>query len=404
MVTKKELLKQISKKYTKAKLAKLSKKFFEVKSTTSKKVMLTKLNKLKIIELQELLTPKPKAKSKEVVVSFKPNKWVIPAIGLVVILIIINATTSPGTIVSTDTTSTALITFLTDSGCANCYDVTINEQILTQQYSLNVTTKTVDVNSVEGIALIAKYSITKIPTFIVTGSEATGNQQLQTVWSTVGTVETDGVMVFRSPEVMSTSFKLLNDLGVFEMYVPPEETIGRFLVTEDELCTENDKPIVYFFGLTTCSYSMWEYPVINNVTALFGDSISYHDNLDTQTDINVFSQYTEVNRGGVPFIVIGCKYVRVGSGETLIFFNDTISELNKTDPADLIIPLGLFDESEVLKGQATIAYENNDTETYESIAEDYALLIDNASVIIDKLVMTRLICNVTNNEPASVCE
>jgi hypothetical protein len=37
--------------------------------------------------------------------------------------------------------------------------------------------------------------------------------------------------------------------------------------------------------------------------------------MDSNSDSDVYSKYSEVNQGYVPFLVIGCKYVRVGSGE-----------------------------------------------------------------------------------------
>ena len=31
--------------------------------------------------------------------------------------------------------------------------------------------------------------------------------------------------------------------------------------------------------------------------------------------MDIFQKYIDINGGGIPFIVLGCKYVRVGSGE-----------------------------------------------------------------------------------------
>ncbi|MFA5431420.1 MAG: thioredoxin family protein [Candidatus Paceibacterota bacterium] len=79
-----------------------------------------------------------------------------------------------------------------------------------------------------------------------------------------------------------------------------------------EVCLGNGKPIVYFFGSTTCPHCQWEKPIIKEIVGLFGDAISYHENIDTENDKEVFSKYSE---GSIPTIVIGCKYYRVGSGE-----------------------------------------------------------------------------------------
>jgi thiol-disulfide isomerase/thioredoxin len=79
-----------------------------------------------------------------------------------------------------------------------------------------------------------------------------------------------------------------------------------------EVCKESDKPIVYFFGSASCAHCAWEKPIVQEIVAKFGDKISYHENIDSQTDIDIFSKYST---GGIPTIVIGCKYYRVGSGE-----------------------------------------------------------------------------------------
>ncbi|MFA5431314.1 MAG: hypothetical protein WC319_00305 [Candidatus Paceibacterota bacterium] len=83
-----------------------------------------------------------------------------------------------------------------------------------------------------------------------------------------------------------------------------------------EVCNENGKPLVYFFGLNSSSDSNWEYPVFKDVVSQFKDSISFHDNFLLENGLNkdqdVFSKYSE---GNVPVLIIGCKYYRVGSGQ-----------------------------------------------------------------------------------------
>lgn len=97
---------------------------------------------------------------------------------------------------------------------------------------------------------------------------------------------------------------------------PAEETgktIGSFSVGADEICQENGKPIVYLFGSTTCPHCVWEKPIAQKVVGKFGDLISYHENIDSETDSDIFQKYST---GGIPTLVMGCKYYRVGSGET----------------------------------------------------------------------------------------
>jgi len=99
---------------------------------------------------------------------------------------------------------------------------------------------------------------------------------------------------------------------------PAEElptTIGQFLVTKNEVCKEDDKPLVYFFGSTTCPHCTWEKPVMQRVVKKFTGYITYHENFDGQADQDILEQFRDINPGYVPFLVFGCKYVRVGSGE-----------------------------------------------------------------------------------------
>jgi len=92
------------------------------------------------------------------------------------------------------------------------------------------------------------------------------------------------------------------------------KTIGDFIISDDEICKENGKPIVYFFGSSRCPHCRWEHPIIENVTSKFKDYISFHNNLDSNADMEIFYKYST---GGIPTIVLGCKYYRVGSGERI---------------------------------------------------------------------------------------
>lgn len=94
------------------------------------------------------------------------------------------------------------------------------------------------------------------------------------------------------------------------------KTLGDFLITNEEVCKKDGKPIVYFFGSTSCPHCVWQKPVMKKVVEKFGKEIEYHENIDSQTDSDVFAKYSNVNPGYVPFLVLGCKYARVGSGET----------------------------------------------------------------------------------------
>jgi thiol-disulfide isomerase/thioredoxin len=85
-------------------------------------------------------------------------------------------------------------------------------------------------------------------------------------------------------------------------------------ITELDVCMENDKPIVYFFGSETCPYCEWEKPLITDVVAQFGDEIDYRVRYDGAEDVDVLLKY---GNGAVPAIIAGCKYYRSGAGQSL---------------------------------------------------------------------------------------
>jgi len=90
-------------------------------------------------------------------------------------------------------------------------------------------------------------------------------------------------------------------------------TVGNFMTKGEEICKENGKPVIYFFGLDTCPHCQWEHPILQKVLKNFEGLISFHDNPNSQGDTEIFSQYSD---GGVPTLVFGCKYYRLGSGES----------------------------------------------------------------------------------------
>jgi thiol-disulfide isomerase/thioredoxin len=100
--------------------------------------------------------------------------------------------------------------------------------------------------------------------------------------------------------------------------ISKKKAVGNFETTNDTACAENGKPIIYFFGTSTCPHCQWEKPVIEAVAQSFGDAIVYKEEISTNSspfaDASVFSKYSP--SGGVPVLVLGCKYSRVGSGES----------------------------------------------------------------------------------------
>jgi hypothetical protein len=91
------------------------------------------------------------------------------------------------------------LVMLIDETCTDCYDVTINKQILQNLGVIINNENTYDVSSSDGQQLISKYNITKIP-IIVLSKEANFYPLFVNAWTQVGTVEDDGWFVMRQPE------------------------------------------------------------------------------------------------------------------------------------------------------------------------------------------------------------
>jgi len=139
----------------------------------------------------------------------------------------------------------------------------------------------------------------------------------------------DGRFLF--PEVIDLT-------EIKDMVEETDTTVGNFSVSSDQVCKEDDKPIIYFFGSERCPHCTWEHPIIREVAEKFGGLISFHDNMDSDADMDVFQRYST---GSVPSIVLGCKYYRVGSGESLGMEEETealttlICELTNNQPSEV---------------------------------------------------------------------
>lgn len=140
----------------------------------------------------------------------------------------------------------------------------------------------------------------------------------------------DGKLLF--PEAINITEE------VEESTKPTSTTIGSFSVNDDEICREDNKPIIYFFGSQSCSYCRWEHPVMEAVAARFEGHIAFHNNMDSDADKDVFSKYSA---GGIPTLVFGCKYSRVGAGQSAGEEKETealtalICKLTNGQPADV---------------------------------------------------------------------
>jgi len=136
-------------------------------------------------------------------------------------------------------------------------------------------------------------------------------------------------------------FPQIIDLKQYESLPTPAEETGKaagdFSISSDEVCLEEGKPIVYFFGSTSCPHCQWEDPVVKEAMAKFEGYISFHNNIDSEADADIFQKYST---GGIPTLVLGCKYYRVGSGENagkdqeIADLTELVCELTNNQPAE----------------------------------------------------------------------
>lgn len=89
------------------------------------------------------------------------------------------------------------IIYLTNSTCPDCYKAQdVQKPILTKGYGVAIRSERfVDISSTEGRNLISKYSITKVPTILIS-PEVDQYTNLKGVWKGVGTVGQDGWYIF----------------------------------------------------------------------------------------------------------------------------------------------------------------------------------------------------------------
>ena len=113
------------------------------------------------------------------------------------------------------------VTYIEDKSCKECYDVNTHRLILSQSLGVylakdNSSEKHLEVSNAQD--LIKKYKITQVPTIII--SKEIEDYNIQSVLEQVGTVESDGVFVFRKTEVLGT----YKDLSTGKIITPEDES------------------------------------------------------------------------------------------------------------------------------------------------------------------------------------
>ena len=123
--------------------------------------------------------------------------------------------------------------------------------------------------------------------------------------------------------------------------------LGNFkALGETEVCLEDDKPLVYYFGRSSCPHCAWQHPVISSAAEKFEDLIVFHDNMDKAgVDQEIYEKYSLLNQGAIPFIVIGCQYWQLGSGEAfgeeqeIEHITALICKVTNNEPEEVCAPL-----------------------------------------------------------------
>ncbi len=99
------------------------------------------------------------------------------------------------------------MTMLYDQSCAECFNASVYEELLTQSFSMHVEKEEMlDVASNKGKYLVNKYNITSVPA-VVLSKDAGMYPNLAQAWESVGTAEKDGSFTFRKVELLKSYFE-----------------------------------------------------------------------------------------------------------------------------------------------------------------------------------------------------
>ncbi len=101
---------------------------------------------------------------------------------------------------------------------------------------------------------------------------------------------------------------------------------SSFQETDNEICTQEGKPIIREFATSWCPHCAWVKPVYNEAVKEYGGQIvAYQWEIDTSNDLlteelefevpasemNIFRKFNP--QESIPTFVFGCRYVRIGN-------------------------------------------------------------------------------------------
>jgi len=107
------------------------------------------------------------------------------------------------------------LTVLADATCTECYDPALHDQVLGRLAMKPFAKTTIDIGSEEGKALVESYVITSVPTILLRG-DLDRYSTLQDVWTSVGTIESDGTYVLRQGVANMGTYKRISDGMIIE--------------------------------------------------------------------------------------------------------------------------------------------------------------------------------------------
>ena len=99
------------------------------------------------------------------------------------------------------------VVFLVDKSCPNCANTMQIYGPVFKTFGIAVNSeRSIDVSSEEGKSLVSKYNVTNVPAAILS-TEAKYYKELIAIWDQVGTVESEGSLVFRELSKLKVKYK-----------------------------------------------------------------------------------------------------------------------------------------------------------------------------------------------------
>ena len=190
---------------------------------------------------------------------------------------------------------------LIDPLCPECGNNMIHYQRLRLFGTIIKEFKNINYRAEQGMDLIRRYNITKIPTVIIENMSVSMNAY--GFYRIYGNYY-GNTYVFRKPEsIAGFAYRDLTTNKVQKTIEVVGSFFREFKKTTEQMCYENGKPVVYFF-----SENPWETEVMNRAMLPFSGKVVFYSN----TNYGIFSDYPGSSETKTIF---GCTYYRDGLPE-----------------------------------------------------------------------------------------